>query len=284
MKHIKKIQLILLMLCGAISCTATAAYATQPTLKVHKHHVKHYKGQCSHNEDSWFVGVGYGRSWSYLRNSQSMVSNGSGATPPWDKDYYSIKTPSPESAFQFDLGYRWHKKRKFAPYYAAYLQYRRNLSTYIKGNVYQYSMPDFENYDYQMRYSADLLTLNGKVDLFEYRHILPYLAAGVGVLYNHVTNYKEYPLENVTPRYSPAYAGNTDPNLAVVAGVGVDIKFTKNVWGTLGYEYIAQGSFVSGDGDSTWAGTYLRFGKKARMSTAFFNLSVNIPDGIRSNA
>jgi opacity protein-like surface antigen len=240
----------------------------------------------THNGNSWFVGAGIGRSWLNLSNNSTSVANGSFAPAPYNVDYFTVKTPSPQSQAQVDIGYRWHKDRKYIPYYALLLQYRHYLSTYVKGNVYQYSQPEFENYNYQMQYFADLLTLNGKINLFEYKSIMPYLALGVGFVCNHLNNYAETPLANVTPRTNPGYSGNTNTNFAMTLGLGVDVKLTKNVWATLGYEYLAQQNNIStGNGSNTWSGTKLVFGKEAKMNTIFLNISANIPESIsRSDA
>ncbi len=221
-------------------------------------------------------------SWTTLFNNSTTVSNGSD-TPPYDQDYFSVKTPTPQPQIQFNIGYRWHEKREFIPYYSAFFQYRHYFISQIRGNIYQYSSPEFENYDYQMDHTADLFTLNGKINLFEYKKFLPYLSAGAGVIYNYLNNYREFPLENVTPRTSAGYSSKTNANLALTLGIGIDFKINKNTWATLGYEYLAQGNLFTGPGDTTWSDTHLTFGKNVKTRTVFLNISMNIPDGMRSD-
>jgi len=265
-----KFQLIFLMIASFVSYPAQAAPLAKKIPK-----------ETTTNENSWFVGMGAGTAWTDLSNGYTTVSNG--APSPYDQDSFSIKTPASQTQLQFSAGYRWQTKKAFIPYYSAFFQYRRYLGTYIKGIIDQYSLPEFENYDYQMRYRAELFALNGKIDLCEYNHILPYLAAGAGIIYNRLNNYRETALPNVTARISPGYSGNTNTNLALTLGLGVDIKLTKNIWATVGYEYLSQGTVSTGNGETTWSGTHLQFGKNTKMSTVFLNVSVNVPDGIRSD-
>ncbi len=233
-------------------------------------------------KDTWFVGAGAGQSWLYSLRGSTTVSNGSNATPPYDQDYFSIKQPSSQTQAQLDIGYQWHENKKFIPSYSTFLRYRHYFSTQFSGIVDQYSIPEFENYTYKMRYNADLLTLNGKINLVECKSILPYLSAGIGAVFNHMKDYTETASANVTSRISPNYSSNTAIAPAVALGIGIDIHFTPAVWATLGAEYLFQGNISSGNGSITWSGTHLVFANNAKMSTVFLSISATIPDGFRS--
>src|SRR5437762_7415712 len=107
-----------------------------------------------------------------------------------------------------------------------------------------------------MSYSADLLTMSGKFDLVECKHVMPYLSAGIGAVINSVYDYTETPTAHVTPRVSPGYTTNNTTHLALTLGAGIDYILTENYWITLGYEHVFQGGSVkSGPGLTTWSGT-----------------------------
>ncbi len=231
--------------------------------------------------DTWFVGVGVGGSWIHLPNSTS-VSNGSDATPPYDQDYYSIKNFSAQN-FQAVIGYRWYQARKYIPNYSVYLQYRHYVSATIRGDIEQYSLPEFENYSYLMRYEADLYTLTGKLDLFEFKKIMPYVSAGVGVITNHLNGYSEAPIPPVTERTNPNFGSSTSNALAATIGLGIDYQITKTILATLGYEHVFQGNIKTNYGADSWSGETLNFGK-VKMDSVFFTLSANLPEILRKSS
>jgi opacity protein-like surface antigen len=260
MKNFKKPDVAFLIALSFISCISSAATPQ---------HVM--------NKNSWFVGAGAGNSWLDLTKSTTTVPNGSSFPSPFDVDSFTVNNPSSQAQAQLNLGYRWHEDRKFIPYYSLFGQYRHYFNTNIRGSVDQYSLPEFENYNYRLKYKADLFTINGKINLIEYKKILPYLSAGVGVIYNHF-NYNETATDNVTPRISPDYSGNSSSTVLTL-GAGIDYKLTDNVWATLGYEYVAQSALKSSNGGGSWSTTSLNFGH-ASMNTLFLNISANIPDAL----
>jgi len=120
------------------------------------------------SSNAWFVGVGVGGAKMNVSKSSTNVSNGSLAAPPFNSDLYTIKDPSDKIVLQADVGYRWHRDQSFIPYTSLYFQYRHYNSSNITGSVYQYSLPEFLNYNYRLTYSADLLTINGKLNLCDF--------------------------------------------------------------------------------------------------------------------
>jgi opacity protein-like surface antigen len=224
--------------------------------------------------NTWFLGAGAGTSWEHFSDSTTL-SNGMPVSAPFNQDTFSIQTLR-NTVAQFDVGYRWANKGAYFPYTSIYFQYRSYINNEISGSIDQFSLPEFTNYDYKMKYSADLLTINSKFDLFEYAKCMPYLLVGAGVIFNSVYDYTETPTANVTPRISPGYTTNNTSHLALTLGAGIDYILTKNLLLTLGYEHVFQGSIESGPGLSTWSNTSLDFGD-VKMDTVFVNFTMNLP-------
>lgn len=243
----------------------------------------HYKGELSSKKNAWFVGAGGGIYWAKLQDSSTNVSNGAPQPPPFNQDLYTINNPSANGVLQVSAGYRWKHNQLFIPYSSIYLQYRHYMSTNVTGNIYQYSLPEFLNYKYSFSYNADLFTLNGKLDLANFKKIMPYVSGGVGVIMNRLENYTENQTANVTPRISPAFNANTSSQFAATLGAGIDYTLTKNVWLTLGYEHVFQTNLPKASGSNTWAGSSLNLGS-TRLDTVFLNISAKLPDTFRSNA
>lgn len=226
-----------------------------------------------HNEH-WFLGAGVGANNTHL-NHIATVPNGSFAPSPYDVDTFTIKNPSTQVITQLTGGYRWNKVNPYLPYASLFFQYRHYDGKNITGTVQQYSLPGFTNYSYKMKYRADLLTLTGKFNLIECKAFSPFVTVGTGVVLNSLNTYNETAFANVTPRINPAYQGNQHSNWAGTLGAGVDWLFKKELWLTLGYEHVFQGSLKS-TGTGSWSGTTLDFGT-VKMDTVFLSLSTIIP-------
>lgn len=258
-------------ICGIIFlCSSSNAFAI-------------YKGESLVSGNAWFIGAGGGVYWAKLQDSSTSVSNGSLVPAPFDQDLYTIDNPSANAIFQVNAGYRWQLNQLFIPYTSIYFQYRHYNNSQVTGDIYQYSLPDFLNYDYNFSYSADLFTLNGKIDLFNINHVMPYLSGGIGTIVNRLEDYRENPTINVTPRVSPAFATSSTSRFAATLGAGIDYTLTQNVWLTLGYDHVFQTNLPGAAGTNTWAGTSLNLGS-TKLDTVFLNISAKFPDTFRSNS
>lgn len=220
----------------------------------------------------WVIEAGGGAGRTYLPGNTSVDN---GAPSPYNQDVYSIQNISTHMG-QIGVGYRMGEEKSFLPFYSAMINYQHYNNGNINGYVAQYGLSEFTNYRYSMQSASDVFMLQGKLDLAAWHHILPYISAGLGAALNHVNQYQETALENVTPRISPDYAGHTEKNWALSLGAGLDVILTKNYWVTLGYQRLYQGNFKSGSGADSWAGTKLDIGH-GKTDMVFINLSANLP-------
>jgi len=244
----------------------------------------YYKGeQLFDTGNIWFVGAGAGAGWAKLPDSSTTVSNGAPESAPFNQDLYTIKNPSANPMWQVSAGYRWQHDQLFIPYSSIYLQYRHYNDADVTGQIYQYSLPEFLNYNYNFSYTADLITVNGKLDLGKNDKVMPYVAGGVGVMMNRLEDYRENQTANVTARISPNFNANTATHFAATLGVGVDVTLSRNVWLTLGYDHVFQTGLPGASGNNTWTGTSLNLGN-VRLDTVFLNISARFPDTFRINS
>lgn len=232
-------------------------------------------------KDTWFVSLGAGGA-SIGLPSYTDVNNGSGAAPPFDKDRYTISNAS-ATMTQLAVGYRFHQKTNLLPVTSLSLQYKHYMNANITGTVDQYSAPGFINYNYQVRYGADMFLLNAKVDLIERRKIMPYLSGGLGVALTHMNDYTETPTAGVTARTSPGFRGDTIKRLVVTVGAGLDYAYSENIWVTLGYEHTFQSSLKTRTGTGSWSSQPLNLGNPD-MDTVFVSLTANFPATFRNHA
>lgn len=209
---------------------------------------------------NWFVSGSAGIQRPIV-DSRYTVPNGSAFAPPYNVDTYTTHI-DPTAAMAFDAGYRWrgNNSRSWLPAYALGLRYAHSFSEDIGKQITQYSLPAFTNYNYRWDIYSDIFMVMGKVNLFEWRSLLPYLSAGAGFAFNTAAHYNESAFEGIIARESPQFARKTKALPAYSLGLGFDWH-VKPAWlVSLGYEYQNLGTVSSGSGVGSWAGTYLRSG------------------------
>lgn len=211
-------------------------------------------------ENQWLLGMGAGGAGRILQCS-TRVLNGSSVSAPYNRDIYTICTHDNKAIIALFGGYQWSRLNTAIPYYSLSLHYEHQFSAKINGKILQYSLSRFKNYNYSMGLNSDIFDIVAKVDLIKYKFLLPYLSAGIGVAFNRVNSYKEHAIPSVYPaRIDPSYGSKTNTNFAFALGAGIDIIGCRNLWITLGYEYLNLGRVNSARGAGSWSSTHLRFG------------------------
>ena len=235
--------------CGVVFCLCYAPLSFSNSLS-------HFLQQ-----GNLFVGVGAGASWSDLPN-HTTVPNGSGQPAPYDVDRYSIDQPSANAMWALDIGYRWIQPTRFLPRYSLAFRYQHFNNIDVNGQIDQYSLPDFNNYNYSADINANTFMLLGKFNLFECHSFSPFVSVGIGETLNETSNYKEQALSGITARVSPDYETNTVSNFTYSVGAGIDYIINQSFSMSLEYEYIDLGQAKMGHGaaDSGWSGQSLTLG------------------------
>jgi opacity protein-like surface antigen len=221
---------------------------------------------------NWYIGADAGLIWSKFNNKMT-VNNGSNYPAPENVDLYSMndheQTPP---MIALSGGYRWQRDQTWIPGYSLGLRYQHLFAQNLTGTIQQYSLAEFNNYTYNWETSADVLSLYSKVDLFQYKRVMPYIDAGIGTSFNNASIYKETALTGVTPRISPSFQSQTQSNFAYNVGAGIDVLLSPQVIVSVGYDYQSYGSMASGNGQSTWSGTQLNLGNLA-SNTALLSVT-----------
>lgn len=214
-------------------------------------------------KNQWLVGIGGGGAFRKLAAS-TKISNGTPVPAPYNEDFFSIKTSEQREVISLYGGYQWNCLSFFIPYYNVTLHYEHQFNANITGQVEQYAQPEFTNYNYSVPLSSDILSIAGKVGLIKYKCLIPYVSAGIGAAFNHVSSYSETPIPQIDevdpPRISPHYGSHSHTNFAYTLGTGLDIICCKNAWLSLAYEYWNLSKVNSGPGADTWSNTHLNFG------------------------
>ena len=224
---------------------------------------------------NWFVSGDLGLLIPTLGNSSTTVANASTTQNPLD--LYSINKPGVASTLALQGGYRWTRINPWFSNVTLGLRYQYLTSFKVSGNIEQYSSPDNTNYDYNLNVSAHVLSVIGKLDIYQFRHFAPYITLGLGQAFANVASYSESPLGGVIPRTSPGYQSKSLLNTTYSAGLGVDYKFDRKWSMSVGYEYANFGTLKTGNGTDAWSNQSLSLGAMS-SSAILLGLRYQIPE------
>lgn len=205
-----------------------------------------------------FMGVGGGVHYPQF-NSNTSVNNGSGFPSPYNNDVYTFKNNN-HPFFTLFGGYRLERENQWIPAYSIGGYYQYLVSSDVGNTITQFSAPGFTNYSYTLNITSQVLLALAKVNLFEFKHIMPYISGGIGGAYIRTSGYSESPYAGITPRISPGYNDTTTFQFAYSAGLGIDYQATRQFIFSAGYEYLNLGNIKSGTGSGTWSGAALNLG------------------------
>lgn len=192
--------------------------------------------------------------------SSATVNNGSGFSSPYNLDTYSASSNNASTLLGIGLGKRFILNKSFIQALSIGVHYQYFFANNITGNITQFSLPQFVNYSYTWPMAANVLVANGKLNFQDYKRFSPYFSVGLGGVFQQSSGYSEDAYTNVTPRISPAFAGNDKAQFAYLLGAGLDYPINHKVILSAGYQFSGLGKAQSGNGQSSWAAERLSFG------------------------
>lgn len=118
-------------------------------------------------------------------------------------------------------------------------------SNTIKGEVWQYELPQFDNYRFTAPISSTRLMLDVKPTVITWHKISPYPIVGVGATWNEVS-YKERAMPGIDPSSELSLSQHTELQLAWDLGVGLSVEVSETVSLTAEYVYAFLGEAQPG--------------------------------------
>lgn len=197
-------------------------------------------------QGNWFASLGAGATFLNVDSNQSISSG-----PGWPNDIMHNKDVDGAGLFVLNGGYQWAQNTIWLPFYSLGLSYTYAFPAKVNGQVEQYSLPEFTNYNYQYKIQTRTFLAQFKADLYQWHHFMPFLLAGAGVSLNNAGYYTEQPLSGVTPRVSPGFSRQTNTYFSYAFGAGLDYILQKNLWMSLMYQYNNLGQAQTGPGANT---------------------------------
>lgn len=208
------------------------------------------------NPGSWYLTGWIGGEKANVNDNLS-INNGSNFTSPNNIDIYTTNAGS-SLVLGLEGGYQLTSFR--LPGLSLGVRYSHYFNPTIDGQVIQYSLPAFTNYNYQFHLESDVLLATAKMNFLNEKTLTPFIRGGLGVSWNNASQYSEVALPNVTPRISPSFGNHTQSDFAYQLGAGLDWRVKPQWLISLGYEYSHLGNFSLGNGSLNWSNESLSSG------------------------
>lgn len=209
-------------------------------------------------QGNWFVSLGAGAQFPEM-HSHMNVNNGSEFPEPYNYDQFSIINNS-GALIAASAGRLWQNNNDWFPSYSLSIFWQYFFKTQLNGQIMQYSLPQFTNYNYHLDFTSNLLLVSGKMNLFKLGRFSPFINGGIGSAFNYISNYHETALLGVTPRVSPGFKNANTNEFAYNIGAGLDVRLLPQLILSLGYIYQDLGPISSGNGVTTWSNQSLNPG------------------------
>lgn len=122
------------------------------------------------------------------------------------------------------------------------LSWQLGLSGYFNsqisstGHVWQFALPEFDNFIYDYRIQSKRVMATGKLLGTLKQNIHPYVSGELGAGFNRASAYKETPLIVEAVAMAP-FSGRTHTSLAWGAGGGIDVDISETLRLGLGYQF-----------------------------------------------
>ncbi|MBI2785391.1 MAG: porin family protein, partial [Legionella longbeachae] len=182
-------------------------------------------------------------------------SNTIGAGVGWPADRYQVKSREQETVFGGALGYEWFfPQREFLPFFSASAAYLYDTSIRLKGDVEQFSLPEFNNYTYQYNVKRQTVMALLQAGLFRMRFMIPYVAGGLGAAFNQASPYEEMPKFGIIPRVSPNFSQASQSQFSYTVGAGIYFFPQELISLNLAYRYTDFGHVKTGNAQNEYSG------------------------------
>ncbi|MDR3477857.1 MAG: outer membrane beta-barrel protein [Gammaproteobacteria bacterium] len=196
------------------------------------------------------ISAAVGPSWANTSSTHLVVS-------PYETDSVLKSSVSNHPLWKLGVGYHFFveqlQQRRFLNDLLVELNLYQSSAT-VKGSVWQYQFPQFNNYRFSNPITSTRLMVDAKPGLFTQNHISLYPILGIGAVWNDVTYSETVTGAGVAPNTRYSLNGTNNSNFAYDLGAGVRVDVTKHLSASLEYLYTHLGSMsssrVSKNGDA----------------------------------
>ena len=202
----------------------------------------------------WYVGAAVGMADPTGSDAINYATSG---MPGFPDDRY-VGTGGDNSVLWSVVGgYQWQRDAEWIPAFSLGLGYTRTVPQ-INGVIYVNSLSDAKNFTYKYDVTQQLPMATLKVDLYNWKHFMPYISAGAGAAINTVQNYSDEPIPGATLwNRGYGFRSSKTTNFAGSIGAGIDYWLANKAQLSLGYQYTSAGTVKTGFGEGVLSSNQL---------------------------
>lgn len=163
-----------------------------------------------------------GANWLNTKNTHIKISS-------FETDSDRVTSTTVEGAWRVGIGYSFFRKHVLMELNVY------GVSNTAKGDVWQYELPQFNNYTFNAPISSTRLMLDFKPRLITWNKFSPYLILGTGVTWNTMS-YKDEANPGIDPDGTRSLSDETTTQLAWDLGAGLSYGVTKRL--NISAEYV----------------------------------------------
>lgn len=174
-----------------------------------------------------------GANWYNVSNTSLVIS-------PFETDSTRVNSISTNGAWKAGVGYYLLEDTLSQRAYLNHLLLEANVyQTYttLSGNVWQFQLPEFNNYSFRAPITSTRLMLDVKPSLFTWSRVSPYAILGVGATWNSVSYHETIKAPDVSPDSALSLSNNTTRQVAWDVGAGLSVSITDYLSATAEYIY-----------------------------------------------
>jgi opacity protein-like surface antigen len=174
-----------------------------------------------------------GPNWFKTKDTNLVIS-------PFETDSNLVDSLSNKGTWKVGIGYYFFDNELNTRSYLNHLLLELNVyqaSGTLKGYVWQYQLPEFNNYTFRAPFTSTRLMFDFKPYLFTWNRLSSYLILGIGPTWNTISYQERVIATDIDPLSNLVLSKYTSTQLAGDVGVGLSLNLTQRLSVTTEYIY-----------------------------------------------
>ncbi|MGC1181953.1 outer membrane protein [Legionella sp.] len=229
-------------------------------------------GPSTNTYNKFEVSAAGGVNWYNVPNTHVVIS-------PFETDSNHVNLTSTDGAWKAGVGYSLFENLLQEQRYFNHLLLELNIyQTFatLRGSVWQFGLPEFNNYSFKVPVTSTRLMFDVKPNLFVWERVSPYAILGIGATWNTLSYNETATGSGIVPSSALSLSKNTTAKVAWDAGVGFSVALTERLNITAEYIYAFLGHGSPGNGSSNGVSLSAAPSFSLQTQNLLFGLSLKI--------
>lgn len=174
-----------------------------------------------------------GLSWYNVPNTDLIIS-------AYETDRDHVHHHSTDGAWKVGVGYSLFEEKLSQWPYFSHLLFEANVYqsfTTLKGDVWQFGLPEFNNYNFRAPVTSTRLMFDVKPEFFAWNSISPYAILGAGAVWNTLSYREQVTGVGIPAGSALLLSKHTTSHFAWEAGAGFSVSLSNRLSATAEYVY-----------------------------------------------